>query len=255
MDQAQKARDFAALHVPGEPLVLYNVWDAGGAKIGVEAGAKAIATASWAVAAAHGYDDGETVPFDLALTVLERITATVALPVTLDFEGGYAVEPTALATNVGRVIAAGAIGINFEDQIVGGDGLHGIDTQCARIAALREAADAAGVGLFINARTDLFLKEKDAAKHPAHLAEAKERGAAYAEAGASGFFVPALNDPDLIARVCAASRLPVNAIMLPGSPDTRRLAELGVARISYGPVAYREAAATFAERYRTALDA
>jgi 2-methylisocitrate lyase-like PEP mutase family enzyme len=145
-----KAERFAALHRPGEPVVLFNAWDPGSASLVAEAGAAAIATGSWSVAAAHGYHDAEALPLDLALANAERVVRSVDLPVTIDFEGGYAVEPEALATNVKRLAETGAIGCNFEDQAIGGEGLHPIELQSARIRAARAAV---GPGFFINART------------------------------------------------------------------------------------------------------
>ena len=253
MTQAGKARAFADLHVSGNPLVLYNIWDAGGAKAVAEAGAKAIATGSLSVAAAHGYPDGQAIPLDLVLEIVSRITETVDLPVTVDFEGGYAEAPEDVAKNVARLIGVGAIGINFEDQIVGGSGLHAVDAQRDRIAALRRAAQSADMPLFINARTDLFLKERDRTKHQGLVAEAKDRAVAYAAAGASGFFVPGLVDPDLIGAICAATPLPVNVMMMDGAPTASVLASCGVARISYGPGPYFEAMAGLADRARQAF--
>ena len=142
--QKEKAESFRDLHVKGDPVILFNIWDAGSARTVEEAGAKAIATGSWSVAAANGFDDGEEMPFDLALANLERIIASVSVPVTIDLEGGYAQDEAGLKDNVGRVIGAGAVGINFEDQIVGGEGLYSIEDQCARIAAIRDAADRGG---------------------------------------------------------------------------------------------------------------
>ncbi len=237
-EQAKRAEEFAALHVPGAPLVLYNIWDAGSAGAVAKAGAAALATGSWSVAAAQGYADGESIPLPFLLQIVERIVTSVELPLTVDFEGGYAVAPEALAENVSRLIAAGAIGINFEDQIVGGEGLHTMDVQAARIVAARAAAMAAGVPLFINARTDLFLKEKDAGRHGALVEEAVDRGLRYAEAGASGFFVPGLVTPDLIRAVCEGVGVPVNVMMKDGMGSSADLAGLGVARISYGPAPY-----------------
>ena len=253
MTQAHKARDFAALHVPGTPVVLYNIWDAGSARAIAEAGAKAIATGSWSVAAAHGYGDGEQIPMDLVLQIVARIAASVDLPVTLDFEGGYAEAPDEITANVARVIQAGAIGINFEDQVVGTGGLHSPDAQSARIAAVRRAAEAADVPLFINARTDLFLKQHDRAKHAGLVQQATERAEAYAQAGASGFFVPGLVDADLIGTICQATTLPVNAMMMTGAPPAADLAAAGVARISFGPGPYVAAMAGLAERFGSAL--
>lgn len=250
MSQAEKARAFAALHVPGTPVLLYNIWDAGSARAVAEAGAKAIATGSWSVAGAQGFGDGQKIPLDLLMRVLERIVASVDLPVTLDFEGAYAEAPDEAAANVAQVIAAGAVGINFEDQVVGGSGLHDAEVQAKRIAAIRQAADTAGLPFFINARTDLFLKEKEGSRHGDLIAEARDRAAAYAEAGASGFFVPGLGDPKLIGGLCEAVALPVNIMMRKGVPPAAELASLGVARISHGPGPYVEAMATLAERFK-----
>lgn len=133
------------------------------------------------------------------------------------------------------MIDAGGIGINFEDQMVGRGGVHPIDKQAARIRAIREMAERQGIALFINARTDLFLQESDAARHAALMEDAIARAEAYADAGASGFFAPGLADRDLIARLCAASPLPVNVMMKPGAPDIATLAAAGVGRVSYGP--------------------
>lgn len=250
MTQAQKALDFAKLHVPGQPLVLYNIWDAGGAKVVAKAGTKAVATGSWSVAAAQGYADGQKLPIDVLLQIVARITETVDLPVTVDFEGCYAEAPDGVAANVTRVIEVGAIGINFEDQIVGGEGLHLMEAQSGRISAARRAAEVTGVPLFINARTDLFLKEKDGSKHDGLVAEAKERATAYAEAGASGFFVPGLTDPALIRSVCEAISLPVNCMMKEGAPSVAEMGTLGVARVSYGPGPYFTAMADLAKRFQ-----
>ena len=254
MTQAEKARDFAALHVSGDPLVLYNIWDAGGAKAVAEAGARAIATGSWSVAAAHGYPDGQAIPMDLVLQIATRIAEAVDLPVTVDFEGGYAEAPEDVASNAARLIGAGAIGLNFEDQIVGGSGLHSTEAQCRRIMAVRQAAQTADIPFFVNARTDLFLKERDRTRHRGLVAEAKERAAAYADAGASGFFVPGLVDPDLIGMICEAASLPVNVMMMDGAPSRNELGSRGVARISYGPGPYLEAMAELTNRSGEILD-
>lgn len=251
---AERAEAFANLHIKGDPLILFNVWDAGSAQAVAEAGAQAIATGSAAVAVAHGFQDGEQLPFDLALANLRRIIERTALPVSLDMEGGYAQSPSQLQDNVRRVIEAGAVGINFEDQIVGGEGLYPVDEQCSRIAAARQAAEKAGIPHFyINARTDIFLKLDPAQHQESHLEQAVERAAAYAEAGASGFFAAGLGNAEWIKRLCAESPLPVNILVMPHVPATKELATLGVARISYGSRPYRQLLASLKETARKAL--
>ncbi|MEA3036250.1 MAG: hypothetical protein QOH04_2015 [Sphingomonadales bacterium] len=231
MTQADKARLFASLHRPGEPVVLYNAWDAGSAKVIAEAGATAIATGSFSVAMAHGFGDREALPLDLALANAERIVQAVELPVSIDFEAGYAEATEGVAANARRLQATGSIGCNFEDQrIGGGDGLHSADAQAARIAAMRGGV---GADFFINARTDLFLKTPPEEHDETLVDAALERGRAYAEAGASGLFLPGLVDERLIARACEASPLPVNIMAMVAVPPAARLAELGVARISH----------------------
>jgi len=196
-------------------------------------GVRRLSTGSWSVAAAHGYGDGEKLPFDVALANLQRIIASVDLPVTIDFEGGYGQSPRQVQENVAQVITAGAVGINFEDQIVGGEGLYSIEDQSGRIKAIREAAEQTAIPLFINARTDVFLKSYPAPHNDSHLEEALQRVTAYAESGASGFFAPGLRDVEYIKNLCELSPLPVNIMVLPDTPPLKQLASLGVARISY----------------------
>jgi 2-methylisocitrate lyase-like PEP mutase family enzyme len=236
MDQTSKANRLMDLHAQDTPLVLYNAWDAGSAKAIAEAGASAIATGSWSVAAAQGYGDGEEIPFDLAEQIIARIAATVDLPVTADFEGGYTEDDAQLADNVSRLLDQGIVGINFEDRVVKGSGLYDIDRQSARIAAIREVAGTRGIPLFINARTDLFLGQGN---DPASTIDAAlDRARAYGVAGASGFFIPGLQEDALIARICEGTTLPVNVMVMGGVPSNDRLAEIGVRRISYGPIPF-----------------
>ncbi|MFN8531596.1 MAG: isocitrate lyase/phosphoenolpyruvate mutase family protein [Anaerolineae bacterium] len=238
MVNVERAQTFKDLHRKGTPLILYNVWDVGTAKAVQQAGAKAIATSSAAVAVANGFSDRQDLPIDLALANLRRIVAAVDLPVTLDFESGYAASPDELGPNIRQVIEAGAVGINFEDQIIGGTGLYSIETQCARIAAVRQAADELSFPLFINARTDLFLKKNVSEHTEALLEEAIERAKAYRLAGASGIFAPGLRRDDLIRTLCDASPLPVNIMIYPDTFAPGQLAACGVSRISYGAVPY-----------------
>ena len=238
MTDNDKFRRFAALHRPGDPVILYNAWDAGSAKAVAEAGAKAIATGSFSVAAAHGLGDREALPIELALANAERIVAAVELPVTIDFEGGYAEDPDEVAANVGRLAATGAIGCNLEDQVIGGEGLHPIERQAGRIRAIRAAV---GRDFFINARTDIFLKAKAETHDEGKVDDALDRARAYAEAGASGLFVPGLIDLELLERVCADSPLPVNFMAFPGAPSAAEVAAVGVARVSHAGGPYRVA--------------
>jgi 2-methylisocitrate lyase-like PEP mutase family enzyme len=239
MTQQEKADRFGKLHVKGTPLLLYNAWDAGSAKAIVAAGADAIATSSWSVAAAQGYPDGEDIPKELLEQIADRIARTVDVPVTVDFEGGFSEDDGELAENVSRLLDVGVIGINFEDRIVKGTGLYSVDRQAQRIAALRGAADRKGVDLFINARTDLFLSGDG---DPAHsIGAALDRAAVYADAGASGFFIPGLASESLIGRIADGAKLPTNVMMMEGVPSVAKLASLGVARVSYGPIPYIEA--------------
>lgn len=253
INQTERANLLKSFHIKGEPLILFNVWDAGSARAIQEIGAKAIATGSWSVAAAQGYADGQELPFDLALANLKRIVASVDLPVTIDLEGGYGDSANELQESVTRVIEAGAVGINFEDQIVGGTGLYSIEGQRARIEAIREAAEQTPISLFINARTDIFLKADPASHSDEHLEEAIRRATAYAESGASGFFAPGLRNGKYIERLCEASVLPVNILVMPDVPSSKQLAALGVARISYGPRPYRLVIETLREAGRKAL--
>jgi 2-methylisocitrate lyase-like PEP mutase family enzyme len=239
---------FAALHVPGDPVVLYNIWDVGSALAVVRAGAKALATGSHPVADANGWPDGQQVPIDFALANARRIVEAVELPLTVDFESAYAVDPQEGGANVARLAATGAIGCNFEDQVIGGEGVHPLELQVRRIAAIRAAV---GAQFFINARTDLFLKTQT--YDDALVDQVIERGKAFADAGASGFFVPRLADPKQIERVVREVPLPLNVIAFPGAPDKAVWAGAGVARISHGPFPHRALMAKFEEMAREAI--
>ncbi len=235
-------KDFAAMHVPGKPLVLCNIWDAGSAKIAAEAGAKVLATGSQGLAKALGYEDGQNIPFDSLISAVERIIAASDLPLTVDFEGGYATDAAGITSNAKRLAELGVVGCNFEDQVIGGQGLVETSRQAELIAAVVAS------GLFVNARTDLFLtrlKAGENANDPVLLTEALERVSAYAESGAGSFFVPGLSDATLIAVMCEKSPIPINVMRLPNMPTNAALADLGVARISYGPGPWNAAMDTF----------
>ena len=219
---------FKALHVPGDPLVLFNIWDAGSAKAVAGAGAKAIATGSFGVAESQGFADSEGFPLERALDVVASVIRSVDLPVTFDLESGYGADAEAVAKSAALAFATGAAGINLEDRMPGETALVPIAEAAERIAA------AAASGLFVNARCDVYrgLKTED---YGPHLIDAVlQRAEAYAKAGAGGLFVPFLGDHPAIATICAASPLPVNILWGQGRGTRAELAALGVARISYG---------------------
>ncbi|HEV7234519.1 MAG TPA: isocitrate lyase/phosphoenolpyruvate mutase family protein [Sphingorhabdus sp.] len=244
-----KVKAFGDLHVPGNPLILYNIWDAGSAKAVAEAGAKAIATGSWGVACSLGYKDGETLPLDAALENLDRILSVTDLPVTIDMEAGYGADPGAVGASVARAATAGAVGINIEDKDPATRKLFETGEAAARF---RAAADS---GLWINARADLFIVTPRE-QHDAALADTVvERAKAYADAGANSLFVPFVYDPALIARICENSPLPVNILVGEDVPDIATLAGLGVARISHGHGPWAKAMEDLAASAKAAMAA
>lgn len=245
-----KFEDFVRFHVPGDPLVLFNIWDVSSALAVAKAGAKAIATGSASVAMANGFDDGQELPMEFALANAKRIVDAVDVPVTVDFEGAYSNDPGEGARNFALLAETGVVGCNFEDQVVGGEGLNPVALQAERIAAARSAV---GPDFFINLRTDLFLKAPQEAHDAAMLDEAIARVQAYAAAGASGFFVPMLGDLEMLSRLCAESPVPVNFMTYPGCPSNADVASTGVARISHGPFPHIALMAQFEDAAREAF--
>ena len=233
--QHDKALLLRALHRPGDPLLLANVWDAAGTRLVAATGAAAIATASASVSWTLGFPDGDRA--DLAQVLAQTalvVRAAGELPVTVDLESGFADTAAGVGGTITALLATGAVGVNLEDT--GPDGaapLRPVAEAARRIAAARAAADAAGVALFVNGRTDVFLR---AVGDPAdRLGEAVARARAYVEAGADGVFVPGVADPDTVAALVAAVPAPLNVLAGSGAPGVADLAKLGVARISLGP--------------------
>ncbi|VWC24414.1 phosphonomutase [Burkholderia lata] len=250
MSGNEKGAYFRSLHRAGQPLALFNVWDAGSARTAADAGAVALATGSWSVAAANGFVDGEQMPRALMMDVLERIARATDLPVTVDLESGYGERPEDVAETIALSIKAGAIGCNLEDSFPATGELRDVDSAAARLAAARQAADRTGGDYFINARTDVFFKAP-ADTHDERLLDATlARAHAYAAAGADGLFVPGLRSPALIRALTAASPLPVNVMRVSATPTLAEFAEYGVARISHGPYPYLQAMKTLAEMVR-----
>lgn len=215
---------FQALHQGSVPLILCNVWDAGSARMTASLGAKAIATTSAGLAWALGVADGNRLPADLLLAAATNIVRVVPdLPVSIDMEAGYSDDPTAVAELAKAVVAAGVVGINIED------GAGAPDLLAAKIRAIRAAV---GPDLFINARTDVYLKGLAApAERPA---EVIRRGALYAAAGASGLFPAGVTDPTEIETIADGIELPLNVMARPGLPSAAALAGFGVKRLSAG---------------------
>lgn len=246
---AEKAILLKELHTNGDMLILPNVWDVASARLVAEAGFPVVATASAAIAFAHGYKDGEYIPRDRMLAAVGEIAKAVALPVTADLEAGYGTAPDDVANTVRLAIAAGIAGANIEDyrrDPAGGIPEGGIiehEIAISRIAAARAAADEFGIHFVINARTDAFLHGRGIVDDP--LAMAIERGNAFFEAGADCVFVPGVADAEIIQRLAEALNGPLNILVTPACPPLSVLKDLGVGRASFGPRPYFAAIAAF----------
>ncbi|WP_419904049.1 isocitrate lyase/PEP mutase family protein [Kiloniella sp.] len=245
-----KAQILHTLHKKGDPLILQNIWDAGSAKVAASSGAKAIATGSWSVASAFGFEDGEQLPLELALGNIERISECVDLPVSMDIEAGYGKAPEDVGQTVNLALKNGAVGFNLEDQKIAGSGLFSIEQQSNRIKAARTAADTLDIPAFINARTDVFLQASPDSNKAELFAQVVPRAKAYHAAGADGLFVPGLIDADLIEELCSTCPLPINIMVMPGCPTIDELTKSGVSRISYGPGPYQAAMKLLEEECR-----
>jgi 2-methylisocitrate lyase-like PEP mutase family enzyme len=217
---------FRELHEANDILILPNAWDAGSAKVIEDAGAKAIATSSAGVAWALGYADGDVMPPQLLADLTARITNVIHIPLSVDFEGGYSTNPAKVGENLKPIIEAGAVGINIED----GEGTP--DLLANKIEKVRKAAESAGVKLFINARTDIYLAEIGAPE--SRIGETIQRAIRYREAGADGIFVPGLSEPADIKAILAEVKMPVNVMAVPDLPNAEELKKLGVRRLSSG---------------------
>ena len=231
MSTADKAALLTSLHTPGAPLIVVNIWDAVTARIVAEAkGVTALATASHAVSFAHGVPDNEGLTVQQALEAARIITGAVTIPVSVDFEKGYAADAAGVRDNVARLIEAGAAGLNIEDSLEAASGpLRDLESSVARVAAARAAADAAGVPLAINARVDALVS------NPADWAGAMERANRYLDAGATSIFMLRLPTEGLVERAIRDINGPVSVVSNPTSVSLKKLAELGIARVSFGP--------------------
>lgn len=223
---------FRNLHrQPGQPLVLANIWDAGSARLVESLGAKAIATTSAGVAWSLGYPDGNQLPFDKLAHVVRGIVDAVRVPVTIDVEGGYADDPSAVVERLKPVIHAGIAGINIED------GADAPSVLARKIEALKQSTVSVGLDLFVNVRTDVYLRNLSPAKEK--VAETLRRATIYRLAGADGLFVPGIVDAGEIREVASGTELPLNVMSFPGLPGLPELASFDVRRLSAGSAIFQ----------------
>ncbi len=242
--QAEKAEKLRKLHHGPKILALPNAWDAVSARILEELRYPAIATSSAAMAFAHGYPDGQRISRDEMLGAVARITRAVRVPVTADLESGYGKTPEEIADFTRAMVAAGAVGLNFED-ITGDDESSHVELplQVKKIRAIRETSAALGVPVVINARTDIYLMPIGPAE--TRFERTVERLRAYRDAGADCLFVPGLCDREVIARLVKTLDAPLNILASPGCPSLDELEKMGVARVSAGSSAMRAAMGVF----------
>ncbi len=232
--QIARAKAFAALHQHA-PLVLPNAWDAGTARLIENEGAKAIATTSGGRSWSLGLPDGNGLNRQQALDLIREIAGIATVPVTADFETGYGDTLDELKSSITEVLTAGAVGINLEDS--GQHPLYAPEDMAARITAVREASDAFGVPLFINARTDVYLAH--VGEESGRLADAINRAKVYTAAGANGIFIPGVYDLETLRALAAAIELPINVILQPDGPTVAEFVDAGITRISAGSAIVR----------------
>jgi 2-methylisocitrate lyase-like PEP mutase family enzyme len=239
----ERADALLAWHQPGNPVILPTVWDAWSARLAVDAGFSALTIGSHPVADSVGKADEEGMTFDDVLTRVKQITAAVDVPVSVDIESGYGEAPTRL---VEGLLDAGGVGLNIEDTVHSEGGrLRSASEHAELVGALRSAADAAGVHVVINARTDLFLRQDGDESDRVDRAIARLSEAA--QAGADVLYPVGRHDPDTLRRLASELSLPINAIALPDQDDPASFGPLGVARISFGPLLQYALAATAKE--------
>lgn len=230
----QKGKSLHQLHHSGKILVLPNVWDPLSAILLENLGYGAVATASAAIAYSNGYKDGEKMPFSKVTNALRKIAEAVNIPVTADIESGYATDAQQFSENVKQLLDTGIVGINIEDTRHDNQSLLTAEMQAERIALFRKMATSRGIPLFINARTDVYLKP-DLFPGEKALEEAIRRGKIYKEAGADGFYPIILQDTAAMEILVKEVALPLNILLLPDIPDFETLQKIGVTRVSLGP--------------------
>ena len=238
-----------ALHRPGDPLLLPNAWDVATARAVVGAGFPVVATTSGGVAAVLGYEDHERAPADEMLAAAARIARGVEVPVTVDAEAGYGMEPADL---VAALRSAGAAGCNLEDTDYAAGGLRDPGRHAEWLGTVRQVASEDGYGLVINARIDVFLGPLLARAGPGTQGEvvpdAVRRANAYLEAGVDCVYPIVLWESDALRRFVSEVPGPVNVVRMPQGPSVAELAGLGVARVSWGHFLYHDAMARFGDQ-------
>jgi 2-methylisocitrate lyase-like PEP mutase family enzyme len=205
---------------------LPNAWDAGSARLIEASGAAAIATTSAGLAWSRGFPDGDVLPLRVLEAAVAEIARVLSVPLSVDVEGGYSAEPRAVGEMIAAVVGAGAVGVNLED------GAGSVDLLCAKIEAAKKAAVHAGINLFVNARTDVYLRGLVPPEQA--VAETIARGHRYQASGCDGFFVPKVTDEAAIRAIVAAVPLPLNLLVMPALPAVPELQRLGVRRVSAG---------------------
>jgi 2-methylisocitrate lyase-like PEP mutase family enzyme len=235
LTQAEKAKQLYDLHHSGKLLILPNIWNVLGAKLLEDLGYDAIATASASIAYSNGYNDGEHIPFNTVVQILNAIASGVDVPVTADIESGYAENETQFEENMRRIIETGIVGINIEDTDKKTHSLLPAEVQCEKIKRIKKIAAEVNVPLFINARTDTFIHEKNFASPQEQLNDTIKRGIAYKAAGADCFYPILFNKKEDIKTIVEHVDMPVNILMAPSIPSLNELQEMGVARVSLGP--------------------
>jgi len=241
--QAKKAETLRNLHRGPRTLVLPNAWDVASACVLEQMGYPAIATSSAGVAFALGYPDGQRISRDEMLEVVGRIARAVRVPVTADMESGYGTTPVQMSETAKAIVAAGAVGLNFEDVTGDTESSHvEVSLQVEKIRALHEAAAAAGVPLVINARTDVYLMP--IGPEATRFERTVQRLRAYRDAGADCLFAPGLVDRAVIGKLVKAVDAPLNILATQGCPSIPELEALGVRRVSMGSSVMRATLAT-----------
>jgi len=237
-NQREKASRFRELHGGLHIMILPNAWDAASAKVFERSGFSAVATTSAGIAASYGYPDGEYIGRDEMLEVIGRIAKAVAIPVSADMEAGFGNTPEDVAKTARLVLEAGAIGLNLEDGTQDkSHPLTDISLQIEKIKAIRQTADAFGVPIVINARTDVYERLDKSDK--TLLSQAIQRGNAYRQAGADCIFVIDVDDKETIGNLVREIDAPINVLARYGSPTIAEFEKLGVARVSFGSIPMR----------------